>query len=399
LKNPSSLNPYIIMKLNEGISSGANILLKRSDVNERFHERRKIAKREDAEPKASKIKHESLKSSSSLLLIICCSGIYCSFLTWSYLQEKISSKNYSQEAGSTAFFRSTLVINVVQSFFAILFGIIYTSIKLHRLFNPFSFLHLNIDLLPKFLLIAISQSISSPIAYLSLGHVDYVLYLLAKSCKLIPVMIVHRALYKSKFPMYKYLAALIITLGVFSFTFGRGSKGTGKVSNDGRIMTGLFELLISLLLDGYTNSTQDQLFKITSSKSRVKTERMTAGHLMTILNLLTFSLTLCYSLFFTNQWNDLSDFISANGPEVLFDITGFGLLGALGQIFIFITLESFNSVVLVTVTVTRKMLSMCLSVLLYGHTLEINQWIGLALVFSGISLETAFKLKKVAKKT
>lgn len=70
-----------------------------------------------------------------------------------------------------------------------------------------------------------------------------------------------------------------------------------------------------------------------------------------------------------------------------------------GSIFIFITLESFNSVVLVTVTVTRKMLSMCLSVLLYGHTLEINQWIGLALVFSGISLETAFKLKKVAKKT
>mgnify|MGYP003365836530 FL=1 len=114
--------------------------------------------------------------------------------------------------------------------------------------------------------------------------------------------------------------------------------------------------------------------------------------------MLTFVLTLGYSVFFTNQWKDLRDFISTNGPEVLFDITGFGLLGALGQIFIFVTLENFSSVVLVTVTVTRKMLSMCLSVILFGHTLEMNQWLGLILVFSGISLETVFKLKKVAKK-
>lgn len=385
------------MKLEKDLSFEANIPPMKSDLHENLRAR-KISKRKDDGLKATVVQHNSQQSSSTLLLIICCAGIYCSFLTWSFLQEKISTKNYSPKIDSTAFFRGTLVINITQSFFAIVFGLVYTSIKIQKVFNPLAFLSQNADLISKFLLIAISQSISSPIAYLSLGHVDYVLYLLAKSCKLIPVMIIHRILYKSKFPLYKYLAALIITLGVFLFTFGRGSKKAAKSSNDGQTIVGLFELIVSLLLDGYTNSTQDQLFKITSSKSRIRTEKMTAGHLMTILNMLTFVLTLGYSVLFTNQWKDLRDFISTNGPEVLFDITGFGLLGALGQIFIFVTLENFSSVVLVTVTVTRKMLSMCSSVILFGHTLEMNQCLGLILVFSGISLETVFKLKKVAKK-
>lgn len=51
------------------------------------------------------------------------------------------------------------------------------------------------------------------------------------------------------------------------------------------------------------------------------------------------------------------------------------------------TLSTFGSLFLVTVTVTRKMLTMILSVVWFGHTLTPMQWVGVGLVFGGVGLE------------
>ena len=51
------------------------------------------------------------------------------------------------------------------------------------------------------------------------------------------------------------------------------------------------------------------------------------------------------------------------------------------------TLSIFGSLLLVTVTVTRKMLTMIISVLWFGHRLTGMQWVGVALVFGGIGVE------------
>ena len=51
------------------------------------------------------------------------------------------------------------------------------------------------------------------------------------------------------------------------------------------------------------------------------------------------------------------------------------------------TLARFSSLVLVTVNVTRKMFTMLLSVVLFGHTVTGRQWGGVGLVFSGIGAE------------
>lgn len=51
------------------------------------------------------------------------------------------------------------------------------------------------------------------------------------------------------------------------------------------------------------------------------------------------------------------------------------------------TLSIFGSLLLVTVTVTRKMLTMIISVLWFGHSLSGLQWLGVGLVFGGIGIE------------
>ena len=53
---------------------------------------------------------------------------------------------------------------------------------------------------------------------------------------------------------------------------------------------------------------------------------------------------------------------------------------------------------LVTVTVTRKMLTMILSVVWFGHKLGGKQWLGVGLVFGGIGAEAYIgKREKAAK--
>ncbi|KAH3670910.1 hypothetical protein OGAPHI_000621 [Ogataea philodendri] len=326
------------------------------------------------------------KSSSSSLptLAVCVTGIYASFLSWSYLQEKIASKNYSSLGN--AYFKSPLIINTIQAFFAMIVGTAYLSFKSHRVNTPVQFLFTNRSVFHNFVLIALTQAVSSPIAYQSLNHLDYLFYLLAKSCKLIPVMLVHRVIYRSTYPMYKYLVALCITAGVVLFSLSNQSKST---SNDGQILLGFGYLFVSLLLDGLTNSTQDQLL---SKEGPVK---ITGAHLMSGLNLLNMVFTFAYMSLFTTQLDYFRAFVSQNGWEVVQDIVLFGLFGSLGQIFIFLTLEKFGSLLLVTVTVTRKMFSMCLSVFLFGHQLNFGQWTGLAVVFVGIFLESFYK--KLAK--
>lgn len=59
------------------------------------------------------------------------------------------------------------------------------------------------------------------------------------------------------------------------------------------------------------------------------------------------------------------------------------------------TLSTFGSLLLVTVTVTRKMLTMILSVVWFGHALGMMQWLGVSLVFGGIGIEA--QLSKMEK--
>lgn len=85
-------------------------------------------------------------------------------------------------------------------------------------------------------------------------------------------------------------------------------------------------------------------------------------------------------------------------PVVGKDVLLFCICGAVGQIFIYHTLSKFSSLLLVTVTVTRKMLTMLLSVVWFGHSLSGMQWLGVGLVFGGVGAEAAIGRREKAAK-
>ena len=51
-----------------------------------------------------------------------------------------------------------------------------------------------------------------------------------------------------------------------------------------------------------------------------------------------------------------------------------------------------------TVTVTRKMLTMIISVLWFGHSLSGMQWLGVGLVFGGIGMEAELTKREKKRK-
>lgn len=256
------------------------------------------------------------------------------------------------------------------------------------------------------LLVAVVSSLASPFGYASLAHIDYITYILAKSCKLLPVMFLHLTVFRKRYPLYKYAVVGLVTAGVAVFTLHHPEKkGSSKGSRENSSW-GLFLLGINLLFDGLTNSTQDHIFttfRPYSGPQMMCAQNILATVLTTsylfLLPLLPQSFLSLLSLPVSAS-SELSSAISflQRHPSVLKDVVGFAICGAIGQIFIYATLARFSSLLLVTVTVTRKMLTMILSVVWFGHRLSPMQWLGVGLVFGGVGAEGLIaKREKAAK--
>ena len=77
----------------------------------------------------------------------------------------------------------------------------------------------------------------------------------------------------------------------------------------------------------------------------------------------------------------------------------FALCSAIGQTFIFYTITEFDSLTTTTITTTRKIFSVLLSIFLKGHKLNTQGWMGIAVASAGILGELDAKLRgqKVTK--
>ncbi|KAI2788796.1 UDP-galactose transporter [Penicillium oxalicum] len=366
---------------------------------------------------------ESVADTPGLMqLLICVLGIYAAFLSWGVLQEAITTTSYplrsptaSEPEPPTERWTYSLVLNTVQSTFAAITGFLYLFFSTPRSQSVPSIFPTRRILFP-LLLVSISSSLASPFGYASLAHIDYLTFILAKSCKLLPVMALHLTIFRKRYPLYKYMVVLLVTLGVATFTLHHPSTSkkvaASAAKQSGSSMWGIFLLSINLLLDGLTNTTQDHVF--TSPQLYTK---FTGPQMMVAQNVLSTVLTATYLLVMPqlsqsgilhnllpvpippSTETELSSSIAflSRHPEALKHVLGFAACGAVGQLFIFYTLSRFSSLLLVTVTVTRKMLTMLLSVFWFGHTLKPGQWLGIALVFGGIGAEAV--VQRQEKKT
>ncbi|RMZ69905.1 uaa transporter [Pyrenophora seminiperda CCB06] len=355
------------------------------------------------------------KEAGLFQLVICVAGIYGSFMTWAWIQERLTTTTHGP---SHQRFTYSIFLNTVQSAFAAITGLAYLFLSARkdpttRKRNVLPIFPSRAILLP-LLGIALTSSLASPFGYASLKHIDYVTFILAKSCKLLPVMFLHISLFQKRYPLYKYAVIGFVTLGVAVFTLhspstARKAAKKGVVNADASQTVGLVLLGVNLLFDGLTNTVQDHIF------SRFR--GFTGPQMMCAQNIMSTALTVSYLLLTpvlasttpslgaylgtsagaSSELSDALTFVKAY-PAVGWDVLMFSACGAIGQVFIFHTLAHFSSLLLVTVTVTRKMLTMVWSVWWFGHEITGMQWLGVGLVFGGIGAEAAVGRREKAKK-
>jgi len=64
--------------------------------------------------------------------------------------------------------------------------------------------------------------------YEALKFINFPTQVLAKSCKIIPVMIMGKIISKNKYEKYEYVTAIIISIGMFFFLTGSNNSNKGK---------------------------------------------------------------------------------------------------------------------------------------------------------------------------
>jgi UDP-galactose transporter B1 len=86
-------------------------------------------------------------------------------------------------------------------------------------------------------------------------------------------------------------------------------------------------------------------------------------------------------------------------PLAAWDILLFCLCGAVGQNFIFLTISRFGALTNTTITTTRKFVSILVSSVWNGNHLSLQQWAGVAMVFSGLSYQIYLKWTRKSSHT
>jgi UDP-galactose transporter B1 len=204
----------------------------------------------------------------------------------------------------------------------------------------------------------------------SLRYVIYPVQVLFKSCKPVPVMVFGAVLGK-KYPLKKYVNVAIITIGVMLFMGGGSStskKGMGSAEST-TLMGGLL-LTLSLCFDGATGAYEDKLMAVNNVEPFDLMFNIQFGKAMIAF----------ITLVVTNGLPDFFRTLSEGG----FTLMLLGVTGAMGQVFVFVTISKFGALNCALIGLVRKILSLILSFLLYGHTMNGFQTMGIMLALASM---------------
>jgi len=303
----------------------------------------------------------------TLKFMICALGIFIMYFYFGILQEKITRGKYI-DGDNTERFTHTLALVFVQ---CVVNGIYAKIVSV-------TFMKQGEDTTKTFYYAASSMTylLAMVCSNMALQWVNYPTQVVGKSCKPIPVMILGVLIGKRSYPWRKYFFIVIISLGVALFIY-KDSKPTS--TDDATYGMGELLLCLSLTMDGITGAIQERMRAEHKTKS---------SHMMLSMNLWS-TAYLAVALLVTGEGIEFIHFVSRH-PSIIWHLATFSVASALGQFFIFLTVSDFGPLPCSVITTTRKFFTVLGSVLLFGNELVTRQWLGTALVFSGIFLDGAY---------
>ncbi|PNH03674.1 UDP-galactose/UDP-glucose transporter 3 [Tetrabaena socialis] len=315
---------------------------------------------------------------TALLLLFAVAGIYCSYLTQGIVHEHLAIKRYGEQQER---FRNLEALNGAQA----LTCFVWAWVILQAMVLSGRVATADLAQWHSYWRAGITNSVGPACGMVALKNITYSAQVLAKSCKMVPVMLMGVLLHGKRYTTLEYMCMGLIGLGVAAFA----QKGSSRVVESPNATLGYTLCFINLAFDGYTNAAQDAINERHRKSSPI--------HMMCWMNFWTALYYSAYMFVLSGTGMHLVDFC-ARHPDALVDIVLFCICGAVGQLFIFFTIKTFGSLLNTLVCTTRKFFSILLSVMWNGNPLLGNQWLGVGMVFAGLLLHTLGKTKKHVKK-
>jgi len=260
----------------------------------------------------------------------------------------------------------------------------------------------------------------------SLHYVSYPTAVLAKSCKMIPTMIMGVLVERKRYAPVEWMAAFCITLGIYLFNASRlkakiiiittsttpASTTTDNDDSSTSSWIGICLLVTSLIMDGFLGACQGLVKKtrtLTAWNPHVPVRSPNAVETMLYINLYALLFLLPFTIWngqWTEGWTALlppsyttttpaeqeeeeDEQESSSQQYRMALLQGLLLMNvtvATGQIFIFLTITWYSSLICTTITTTRKFFTILLSIVYFKHHFTSMQWVATTLVFAGLYL-------------
>ncbi|VEU43587.1 unnamed protein product [Pseudo-nitzschia multistriata] len=314
------------------------------------------------------------KHRNALRLIFVASGICFSYWFYGFLQEKLITKS---RLGAT-------FILVIQTVTNILIATMWRRIEASS-----SKVETTMGLNHPLLFATSSCYVFAMVgSNESLRYVPYPVAVLAKSCKLIPTMVMGRLIERRQYSMQQWAAAICISSGIALFNISRMPQNQSQSSTeDNNYWKGMVLLCISLGMDGFLGAFQGMLKRPGIGPIETRQRPPTAVETMLFINFYAFLLLVPLSMF-TGQLTEGIRLLQ-NNEQLRMNIAILNGVVGVGQVFIFLCIAWYSSLVTTTITTTRKFFTILFSVLHFGHSFTAGQWTSVLMVFGGLYLSIA----------
>jgi UDP-galactose transporter B1 len=313
-------------------------------------------------PKASAavVEKKAYTAADRLKLLQGAAGIYFFFIMYGRMQERI----FKYKSASGKKFTSVWFLQLIDALCNVAVGGLGRQLQGSTAGLPQDILASSgfLQVLSKYCLSAsLAAGLSFPVATL------------AKSAKMVPVMIGSLLIGGQKFGNRQLAQAAAIVGGTSLVTLSEGGgKGGG---NSGK---GLLLVLGALACDGFVGGQQKRL----KSKCKEENKKVRPYDLMFWSNFYMAVGSVVAATAFSEMRPGFK-FLREN-PELLQQVLKFGVCGAMGQASIFYTIANFDPVVSTAVTTTRKLISVLVSLFEGGGELAPAGWLGLSVAGVGI---------------
>ena len=312
----------------------------------------------------------------ALRFLFCFTGLQVSYLTVGYMQELIMTTAFEPTStASDGRFPSAAFCAFLNRFLTIFVAIIAVRIRHGAVLTN------NVAPLLAFAPCAVSGGISSWSSYAALRYVSFTVQSAFRSSKIVSVMIMGKVLNGTTYPYNQYLGALLITIGVTIFSVA--SKASNSESSTETI--GLLFLAVGILTDCFGLQWQDKIY--------AKYGRANVDPYQMMLGVNSFAIIMTsFQLIASGDIPKVIEFTKANPSVWSYNIIA-STASAIGQLFVFTMIKEFGPVVFTIIMMTRHMISVCISSIIFGHAMTIKALCGAIIVFGVLFYQIRRKYK------